>query len=358
MQFTLERDALLSALARLGSTASKRLTIPILTHIMVEAADNTVTLRATDLNIEATATCSAAVTKPGSACVPADKLSAIAKGASPGADIQFELGDKLVIKSGRSRFTVSTAPVEDFPVFKSFKIDAEFTLTPTEVSDLIGRVAFAMSKDMTKYMLTGMHMFCDGKVFGVVGADVPHLAFSSRTDTWNVFETLIPAPMVAEILRIAERDVTFKIGEKVSVASEGVVVTSTLMGVKYPPFRQLVPTSTPTIVSIEVAPLEAAIRRAQIAADDKDQTIRILIKDGGMQVGARNMMGDQATDEVQALHDGEPVAFSVNGSVFLAALTASRAEVVELAFQEDVKLPFLVRTPGDDFVNIVAPLRS
>ena len=79
MKVTLERAALLKALGHVHRIVEKRNTIPILSNVLIVAADGQVTLKATDLDLEATESVPADVTQPGATTVPAHVIYEIVR---------------------------------------------------------------------------------------------------------------------------------------------------------------------------------------------------------------------------------------------------------------------------------------
>lgn len=359
MNFTIERSTLLTALNHISGIVARREIIPILSHVLLEASGPTLTIRATNGDMEATVTVDANIRDSGKACVSADKLTAIVKNSADGDEISFDLKDRLNIKSGRSSFKLATLPVEDFPTFADFDVTSEFVMSSGDMAAIVGRVAFAQCDDNTRYIMCGVHLFSDGTMGGAAATNGQRMALSERAVDWAPFSVTIPTPMVGEMTKL-EGELTVRIGSKIQVATADTVITSKLLSGEYVAFRRFIPTALDWITKADCEGLVWAIRRAALASDDKSRAVRLELEGISLSASARGMDAD-AKDEIECEFNGDAYAFSVNSAFMLDALGSIQTETVELAFPLPTdrvpKPPFIVRSSADDgFLNMVAPL--
>ena len=119
MKISMERSALLKALAQAQSVVERRNTIPILANVLIEAGGSEVSFRATDLDIEVVDRAAAMVEKPGATTVSAVMLHEIVRKLPDGALVALSddgATGRLNVTAGRSSFSLATLPREDFPV--------------------------------------------------------------------------------------------------------------------------------------------------------------------------------------------------------------------------------------------------
>ncbi len=118
MKFTVEREHLLKPLQQVSGPLGGRPTLPIL-GLLLQVADGTLSLTGTDLEMEMVARVALVQPhEPGATTVPARKFSDICRGLPEGAEIAVQLeGERMLVRSGRSRFSLSTLPAADFPDF-------------------------------------------------------------------------------------------------------------------------------------------------------------------------------------------------------------------------------------------------
>ena len=360
MNLTIDRSILLSALTKLSGVVARRETIPILSHVLIEASGPTITLRVTNGDLEATVTTQANIKGPGMACVSAEKLTAIVKNAAEGAEISLTLKDKLEIKSGRSNFKLPTLPAADFPTFAEFEAVESYVITGADIRSTIGRVAFARSNDATRYIISGVHLYSVEGVAGAVATNANRLALSEELSEAAPFAVTVPAPMIDEMLKL-DGEITVKIGSKIQAATSDTVITSKLLDGQFPNYRRLIPTSFDRLMTGDCEALMLAVRRASLAADDGARSVQFKITPETLTVQARGRDGEAASDEVECAFDGGDYSFGVNSQYMLEALRAITTANVEFAFPPSTdavpKPAFVIRsTAADGFINMVAPI--
>jgi DNA polymerase-3 subunit beta len=165
MKVTVERAQLLRSLGHVHRVVERRNTIPILGNVLIRAENATLSLKATDLDLEVTESLAAEVAGGGSTTVPAHMFYDIVRKLPDGSQIVLEAdGDRsvLAIRAGRSRFTLQTLPESDFPDLAAGDMTHTFKLTASDVKRLIDRTQFAISTEETRYYLNGIYLHCAG----------------------------------------------------------------------------------------------------------------------------------------------------------------------------------------------------
>src|ERR1700729_1749823 len=165
MKVTVERSELLRSLGHVHRAVERRNTIPILANVLLRAERATLSLKATDLDLEVTGAIAAEAAPAGSTTVPAHMFYDIVRKLPEGAQIVLEGdGDRsvLAIKAGRSRFTLQTLPENDFPDLAAGDMTHSFTLAAADMKRLIDRTQFAISTEETRYYLNGIYLHSAG----------------------------------------------------------------------------------------------------------------------------------------------------------------------------------------------------
>ena len=161
MKVTIERSVLLKALGHVHRIVERRNTIPILANVLIEAADGKLALKSTDLDLEVSETVAADVAQEGATTLPAHVIYDIVRKLPEGAQASLETtGDtgQLVLRSGRSRFTLQALPASDFPDLTSGEFSPRFALPAAELKRLIEKTQFAISTEETRYYLNGIYL--------------------------------------------------------------------------------------------------------------------------------------------------------------------------------------------------------
>src|SRR3546814_599249 len=161
MKLTIERAALLRSLNHVQSVVERRNTIPILSNVHLDARDGRLSLMATDMELAIVESVEAAVATEGATTAPAHTLYDIVRKLPDGAQVEIDgtgEGEQVVLRSGRSRFTLQTLPTADFPVLSADDLPHRFSLPTTALRTMIDRTRFAISTEETRYYLNGIFL--------------------------------------------------------------------------------------------------------------------------------------------------------------------------------------------------------
>ena len=161
MDLTIERSALLKALAHVQSVVERRNTIPILSNVLIEAAEGQVSLTATDMDLTIVERLTTEIASAGATTVSAHTLYDIVRKLPEGAEVALSTSgesSQMTLRSGRSVFSLSTLPKEDFPAPGDAALPQSFTLAAAELKHLVDRTHFAVSTEETRYYLNGIYL--------------------------------------------------------------------------------------------------------------------------------------------------------------------------------------------------------
>ena len=153
MKLTIERAALLKSLGHVQSVVERRNTIPILSNLKLEAIDGKLALNATDMDLDIAESVLCNLSQPGATTAPAHTLYEIVRKLPEGAQVALDVDNegKMVLSSGRSRFTLTCLPGDDFPILSGGDQGYEFFLTVDEAKAMIDKTRFAISTEETRY---------------------------------------------------------------------------------------------------------------------------------------------------------------------------------------------------------------
>ena len=256
MKVTIERSVLLKALGHVHRIVERRNTIPILANVLIEAADGKLALKSTDLDLEASEQVSADVAQNGATTVPAHVIYDIVRKLPDGAQASLEtIGDtgQLVLRSGRSRFTLQALPASDFPDLTSGEFSHRFALPAAELKRLIENTQFAISTEETRYYLNGIYLHTvdvgGTPMLRAVATDGHRLA---RVETQapegsvGIPGVIVPRKAVNEVQKLLEdlsQDVTIEISTaKARFQFGDVVLTTKLIDGTFPDYARVIPT--------------------------------------------------------------------------------------------------------------------
>ncbi|RAT13913.1 DNA polymerase III subunit beta, partial [Lonsdalea quercina] len=208
MKFIIEREHLLKPLQQVSSPLGGRPTLPILGNLLLQVSEGRLSLTGTDLEMEMVA--HVALIQPheaGATTVPARKLFDICRGLPDGAEITIMLdGDRMLVRSGRSRFSLSTLPAEDFPNLDDWQSEVEFSLPQATLKRLIEATQFSMAHQDVRYYLNGMLFETEGEELRTVSTDGHRLAVCSMPVGQELpsHSVIVPRKGVMELVRLLD----------------------------------------------------------------------------------------------------------------------------------------------------------
>jgi DNA polymerase-3 subunit beta len=345
MNLIIERTALANAMSRLAGIVDRKQVIPILGNAMLTAEGDRLTLRVTNLDIEAMESIPAAVTTPGAITVPVDKLSEIARNLPTGSQITMAQDElRMKVSAGRSRFVLSVLSPAGFPSLWDDEWTRTFSIDAESARYLIGRVDFAQTPaGVSDDYLQGINLaLFEGKL-RLVATNRHMIAYRDGPEMEAFDAITVPTAMVAQmnsLLASVAGEVEISISRnKIRLRAADTVITSKLIdaSLKFPDYMRAVPApdALPLTARVKVADLVGAITRARIASQGlKDNTVRFTFKPGALAVSARNTEAE-AFDEIDAEYDGDEVTIALNPPYMLDILGNIGGEVAETHFKDN-----------------------
>src|SRR6185312_11491280 len=271
MKVTLERNQLLKSLGHVHRVVERRNTYPILANVWLKAADGTLDLRATDLDIEVTESVPAMVGTAGTTTVPAHTLYEIVRKLADGAEVKLETegGEQMLLTSGRSRFHLACLSPDSFPDLKSGAFSHQFTMPASALRELIERTQFAISNEETRYYLNGIYLHTlevnGAPVLRAVATDGHRMAraeVEAPAGAKGMAGIIIPKKTVGEVQKLlegAEGEVEVEASDtKIRFTLGGVVLLSKLIEGTFPDYDRVTPKNNDKALNVDRAAFATA----------------------------------------------------------------------------------------------------
>lgn len=364
---TIERQALQKALARLAGVVERRNTIPILANVLLRTEAGKLILSATDLDVAATTDAGAQADIHASTTVSAQTLADIVR-RLPDGDIKLEVqpdGQQMVIRSGRSRFTINILPAADFPEMSFPAATHRFTLPSSELANLIASTSFAICDDEQRfYHLNGIYLHAiDGKLVAVA-TDGHRLSRAQRALPEGAagMPGIILPRKTADTFRKRLDDsesVTIELGEgKIRATFGGTVVTSKLIDGTFPDYVRVIPQGNDKKARLVRRDLEAAADRVASVTGERGRAVKLAFQTNlGLTLTCRNAENGSAEETVDADWETEPFEIGFNARYLHDVCSVLPGEKVELALA-DPGSPALFSCEGhDDLLIVLMPMR-
>src|SRR5690554_1614838 len=208
MKFTIERSHFIKSLQQVSGTLGGRATLPILGNLLLSVDNNQLSMTATDLEVELISRVSLEGDfEAGSITVPARKFLDICRGLPDDAVITVLLeGDRVQVRSGRSRFSLATLPASDFPNIEDWQSEVEISLTQAELRGLVEKTQFSMANQDVRYYLNGMLLEIDGQTLRSVATDGHRMAVSQTTleQEFANKQIIVPRKGILELVKLLD----------------------------------------------------------------------------------------------------------------------------------------------------------
>ena len=320
MKLIIERAALLKSLAHVQSVVERRNTIPILSNVLMDASSGTLSLTATDMDLTIVEDVSADVTGEGATTASAHTLYDIVRKLPDGAQIELALsGDngQMTLTAGRSTFTLTTLPREDFPAANQVDLPQSFKVPATELRNLIDRTRFAISTEETRYYLNGIYL---------------HAAESGGVPVLRAVAT--------DGHRLARFEMPLPDGAK---GMPGVIVPRKTVA----EVRKLLDEADDSV------DLGISDTRTRFSFN----SVKLALSDGMLVLSATSAENGSAVEEIEVGFSGEGLEIGFNSRYLLDI--AEQIEGNEALFQfSDAASPTIVRDAGDESaLYVLMPMR-
>lgn len=345
MKLRIERDQLADAVAWAARTLPARPTNPVLSGVLLEATDDTVSLTSSDQAVSSHVDLDAAVGEPGSTVVSGRLLADIAK-SLPAQPVSLALeGTRLQLTCGRASFTLPTLQVEEYPPLPAMPPLAG-TIDGDELATAVGQVSLAASRDDTMPMLTGVRIEFDGDTITLAATDRYRLALRElawRPDPGRSLDPIVVrGKTLADLTRpLAGCEVSVALDDALTMigfAGAGRRSTTPLLAGDYPDYRKALPTESHTMVTMPTADFIEAVKRVKLVADRPHTTIQMDFADGEAFMRAGSGEDARATEGVECSLSGDPLTIAFNPEYLLDGLTAVDSDQVRIAMTESRRL--------------------
>lgn len=330
MKLKVTREALLRPLQIVNGVVERRQTLPILSNLLVKAESQQLTLVGTDLEVEMVAFLDLVSEEPGEATLPARKVLDICRTLPEGADITLITeGDKATVRSGKSRFRLSTLPVGDFPSLDDMAVLREVKVSESDLKRLIERTHFAMAQQDVRYYLNGLMLEIRDTELRAVATDGHRLALSkcdAEVVAGEMQQVIVPRKGITELLRLLEESddsVTLEIGANhLRIRVHDTSMTTKLIDGRFPDYERVLPQQADKLVVADKNLVRDALTRTSILSNEKFRGVRFTLGENLLKTQAHNPEQEEAEEEIEVQYQGEPMEIGFNASYVLEALNA------------------------------------
>ncbi|MGL0929757.1 DNA polymerase III subunit beta [Vibrio vulnificus] len=365
MKFTIARSHFIKPLQQVSGALGGRPTLPILGNLLINVENGQLSMTATDLEVELISKVTLeGEFEAGSITVPSRKFLDICRGLPDDAVITFVLeGDRVQVRSGRSRFSLATLPANDFPNIEDWQSEVEVSLTQGELRALIEKTQFSMANQDVRYYLNGMLFEIEGSTLRSVATDGHRMAVAQAplSADFAQKQIIVPRKGVQELVKLLdtpEQPVTLQIGSSnLRAEVNDFVFTSKLVDGRFPDYRRVLPQHTTKTLEASCDELRQAFSRAAILSNEKFRGVRVNLAGTEMRITANNPEQEEAEEMLDVSFDGEAIEIGFNVSYVLDVLNTLRCEQVRISMSDANASALVENVDDDSAMYVVMPIR-
>ena len=371
MKFSIERAALLKAVAQAQSVVERRNTIPILANVLIEAQDSDVRFRATDLDIEVVDRADAQVERAGATTVSAVLLHEIVRKLPDGSLVTLTddgAKGRLTVEAGRSNFSLATLPKEDFPVMATSEYSSNFSAPAVVLRRLFDKSKFAISTEETRYYLNGVYMHISdsdgGKVLRCVATDGHRLARIDAELPSGAAEmpgVIVPRKTVGELRKLLDDDeakIAVSVSEtKIRFATPDITLTSKVIDGTFPDYTRVIPQGNTRKLEVDAAEFAKAVDRVATVSSERSRAVKLTLAEDKLILSVNAPDSGAAEEELAVAYGDEHLEIGFNAKYLLEIANQVDRENAVCLFNSSGD-PTLMREGNDtSAVYVVMPMR-
>jgi DNA polymerase III subunit beta len=364
--FQSTQDKVLAALQSVAGIVERRHTLPVLANVLIRKTGGELQLTTSDLEIQIRTQADLGGDAAAFATtVGARKLIDILRTLPSDQTVSLESSaSKLILKGGKSKFTLQTLPAEDFPlVQESPGFGPVFSVPQKTLKGLLNQVSFSMAVHDIRYYLNGILFVAEGKKLSLVATDGHRLAFASAELDVEVpkQEVILPRKTVLELQRLlSDKEGAIEMQFAPNQARfrfEGMEFVTKLVEGKFPDYNRVIPRNHKNIVVLGRTALLSALQRAAIMTSEKFKGVRLNLEPGSLRVASNNADQEEAVDELDIEYDGDPIEIGFNVTYLIDALTNMGQDMVRVEFADGNSSALVTIPDNEHFKYVVMPMR-
>lgn len=368
MKVTIAKDELIAGLQAVQNVVSTRTTLPILSNVLLKAADGRLHLTATDLDVTVTSAVSARVETAGATTIPVKRFFSIVRELQA-PDVELKTDDRhaTTLQAGASLYKINGISAEEFPPAPKFPEGEQVTLPQEKVKGMLKRTSIAISLDESRYVLNGVFMSFAPDKLTMVATDGRRLSMAEEElggEGGAKGEIIVPTKAVNELnrllqgsgeveLRFTENQAMFQLK---SDGGPSVTLISKLVEGNYPNYRQVIPTETKERVPLSREELLSALRRAEIMTNDKSNSVKLTFSKNNLAITANTPEVGEGREAIAINYKGPDIAIAFNPGYLMEPLKVLEDDEVYMELNDELS-PGVLRINGP-FLYVLMPMRT
>ncbi|HEX9078453.1 MAG TPA: DNA polymerase III subunit beta [Desulfuromonadaceae bacterium] len=372
MEFRVDKEVFLRSLQKIQGIVEKRTSMPILSNVLIEAAESALHITATDLEVGMKSSYPAEVVSTGKITVGAKKLYEIVK-ELPNQEITFATkeNDWVEIRCGKVQFNIVGLSPEEFPYFPAVKEESLFEIESSLLKGMIEKTSYAICNDETKYNLNGLFTKVEstpegGHILKMVATDGHRLSIANGTFKGTAGPELLkgvilPKKGIYEMKKITDEDsgtLMFGFMDNSAVIKRGdSYMVMRLVDGEFPDYNRVIPAANDRVVTVNKEEFTHSVRRMAILSSEKFKGIMLEISAASIKISSSNPELGDAMEEIDVTYGGEPFSVRFNARYLLDVLAVAETDSVDMKFKDELSPSIITPEKSDSFLAVIMPMR-
>lgn len=364
--FKATQNQLLSVLQSVAGIVERKHTLAILANVLLQKSGDMLQLTTSDLDVQIRTTAAlGGDAGEMSTTVGAKKLIDILKTMPPEQTVSLEAKeDRLILKGGKSKFTLHSLPAQDFPlVQESAHFGPMFSVPQKTLKTLLDQVTFAMAVHDIRFYLNAILFVAEGNQLSLVATDGHRLAYTSATLDVDVpkQEVIIPRKTVMELQRLlsdAEGAIDMQFANnQAKFRFGGMEFVSKLVEGKFPDYNRVIPKNHHNTVVLGRQAFLSTLQRAAILTNDKFKAVRLNLDPGSLRVTSNNTEQEEAVDELDIDYGGDSIEIGFNVTYLTDVLSNMTQDMVKMELSDGSSSALFTIPDNTSFKYVIMPMR-
>jgi DNA polymerase-3 subunit beta len=371
MEFRIDRDTFSKALQKIQGIVEKRNTMPILSNVLLEVSDNTLSVTATDLEVGMKSMYPVNVVQPGKITISAKKVFEIIK-ELPDKEIVFSTkeNDWVEIRCGKSKFTIVGLSSEEFPYFPKVAEQQFVAIDSALLAEMIEKTSYAICTDETKYNLNGVYVKIveenDKTILRMVATDGHRLSIAEKEVSGTFAPELqkgviFPRKGIHELRRLSEEgEANLLLGfmdNSGVIRKDQTVIVMRLVDGEFPDYTRVIPVANDKRIRINRDDLLHALKRMSILSSEKFKGIKCDFNGNQLEISSSNPELGEGHDGLDIVYDGPQMTSRFNARYIIDVLSVLAEDEIELVLKDEMSPAILQPYGSADFRAVIMPMR-
>ncbi|ANH79083.1 DNA polymerase III subunit beta [Candidatus Chlamydia sanziniae] len=362
MKFVVSRNELGNLIKKIQSVVPQNAPIPILTHVLIETYNDELVFTATDLTVSTRCVAKAKVYEKGAISISSKRFFQLVKELTEAnLEISASRGEMAQITSGSSCFRLLSMEKEDFPMLPDMQNATRFTISAEELKNMLQRTSFAVSREESRYVLTGVLLSITQGTATIVGTDGKRLAkIDTEISLHKSFsgDYIIPIKAVEEIIKMCVEDAEATIfldKDKIAVECDNTLLITKLLAGEFPDFSPVISTQSTIQLDLHREELITLLKQVALFTNESSHSVKFTFLPGELTLTANCTKVGEGKVSMTVNYSGEPLEIAFNPFFFLDILKHSKDELVHLGVSDSYNPGIITDSTCSLFV--IMPMR-